>query len=429
MTRPTSNPTSGLRTYEVYQRQRVGESTAKVQPRSLLSAAFRRDPYPILATLRENYPCYRDWIGNAFWITRYDDVTSVFVDDANFESRPKTWFYGIEPPGRDLRAQPAVMARRVELTDALTDLVAQRVISSFAGQADADLARDFAARLPVELLAGVLGVAEQDIPAFARRYWLAQRGAGADPSARVAGLAAMDELALFFDAALARRRDDPADDLLTTFAQLDLADGPVTSADLVTTLLEDDHETMHGALANLWFQLLADPERVPMVRDEPRLLRLAYLEVLRHSTPVLAARRFARHEVERFGRLLPTGALLVCSAAAANRDPRAFADPDAFVIGRKDLCQREPRGTYRADGLPSGITFGLGRPSVHPAMPEDRPRSTYAVTRDVAVRASQVLLDACPHLRLADDARPELQSLRLGEMHTCWQLPVVLTGR
>jgi cytochrome P450 len=238
----------------------------------------------------------------------------------------------------------------------------------------------------------------------------------------------MDELVRTFDVALAQRRAEPADDLLTTFSQLELAAGPVTSADVLTTLLEDDHETLHGALANLWFHLLADPERVAFVKREPRLMRLAYLEVLRHSTPVLAAKRYARHEVERFGRLLPTGALVVCSAAAANRDPRAFVDPDSFVIGRKDLCQREPRGTYRADGLPSGIAFGLGRPSVHPAVPEDRPRSTYAVVRDVAVRASQLLLDACPNVRLVDGAQPELRSLRSGEMHTCWQLPVVLTS-
>ena len=58
---------------------------------------------------------------------------------------------------------------------------------------------------------------------------------------------------------------------------------------------------------------------------------------------------------------------------------------------RKDLCQREPRGQYRADGLCSGIALGLGTPSVHPAVPEDRPRSLYALTRDTVVLA----VDAC----------------------------------
>jgi pulcherriminic acid synthase len=193
--------------------------------------------------------------------------------------------------------------------------------------------------------------------------------------------------------------------------------------DLVATVLELDHETLHGALANLWFLLLTHPEQLQVVRSDRRQVKLAYLEALRHSPPVLSADRFCRHEVERFGRLLPDGALLRCSAAAANRDPRAFSEPDDFVVGRADLCQREPRGSYRADGLPSGVSFGTGPPSKHPAEPEDRPRSRYARTRDLAVVASQVVLDDLPTIRLRDGAEPRLRSLRLGEVHTCWSLP------
>ena len=117
---------------------------------------------------------------------------------------------------------------------------------------------------------------------------------------------------------------------------------------------------------------------------------------------------------------------LVMLYGSANRDPRVFDEPDSFVVGRKDLCQREPRGQYRADGLPSGIAFGMGKPSVHPAVPKERPRSIYAITSDVAVTASTMLLDAFPDMRLTDDAEPTISSLRLGEMHTCWYLPVAI---
>jgi len=161
----------------------------------------------------------------------------------------------------------------------------------------------------------------------------------------------------------------------------------------VVTLLERDHETLHGGLANLWHLLLAHPNQLDHVKRERRMLKFAWLEMLRHSTPVTAAKRFARHEVERFGRLLPEGALVICSAAAANRDPRVYTEPDRFLMTRKDLCQREPRGQYRADGLPAGIAVGLGKPSKFPAVPEDRPRSLYAITMSTAVTASNVLLD------------------------------------
>ena len=420
-----SGDPSGYRTYEIYQRERVGESTAKIQPRQLSSAQYLTDPYSLLTILRENYPCYRDWPGNAFWLTRYDDVTSVFVDDANFETRPKRWFYGLADYGRDLRDEHAVLTQRARSYDELADKVANELVDRFVDDGGVDLAVAFAARYPLELLVRALALPVDDTPMFIQRYVQMQRGWLWEPAAQQAGRRAIGELTAYFEPLLAARRADPGDDLISVIGGLDRGDGPATAADVVVTLLEEDHETLHGALANLWHLLLSDPAQLDHVRSNRRMVKHAYLETLRHSTPVLAARRFARHEVERFGRLLPEGALLICSAAAANRDPIVFANPDQFIVGRKDLCQREPRGMYRTDGLPAGIAFGLGKPSKFPALPEDRPRSRYAITRDVASIATNVLLDRLPGVRLALGAEPTLRSLRLDEMHTCWRLPVV----
>lgn len=414
-------PASGYRTYEVYQRERVGQTTNLLKPRELISDEFALDPYRLLAILRENYPCYRDWVGNRLWITRYDDVTSVFADDANFETRPKRWFYGQADLGRDLGEELPVLQARADRIDAASDAIIERILDELPQQVD--LATAFAARFPLELWGAVLDLPGTDLAEFSSRYWRMQRGAHGNSRIQEDGITAMAELISYFEPMLAARRADPGDDLVSAVAQLDLADGQSTAADLVVTLLEADYETLHGSLANLWFLLLTHPQQLDVVREDRRLMKFAYLEALRHSTPVLAAARFARHEVERFGRLLPAGGLLYCSAAAANRDPRAFEDPDRFEVTRSDLCQREPRGQYRADGLPSGVAFGLGKPSIHPAMPKGRPRSLYAITRDLAVTASSMLLDARPGIALTPGVQPTLRSLRLGEMHTCWQLP------
>ena len=415
-------PAAGYRTYEVYQRERVGETTNLLKPRELIVDEILTEPHRLLTILRENYPCYRDWVGNRFWITRYDDVTSVFADEANYETRPKRWFYGRPDLGRDLWGELPVSWSWANRVDASLDDVVARVVTDLG--ATPDLATAFAARLPLELWGVVLDLPPTDLARFSERYWRMQRGWSWDAPSQLDGLAAFAELVEYFEPLMADRRGSGGDDLVSTIASLDLADGPATAADLVATILESDHETLHGGLANLWFLLLTNADQLALVKDEPRLMKFAWLETLRHAPPVVAAQRFARHEVERFGRLIPGGGLLYCSALAANRDPRAFSDPDAFLVSRKDLCQREPRGQYRADGLPSGISFGTGPPSIHPAVPKERPRSMYAITRDVAVAASSALLERHPGVGLAPGAEPALRSLRLGEMLTCWELPV-----
>ena len=424
ITRRDSDGTPEYRTYEVYQRERVGESTEKIKPRQLVSDQYRISPYGLLETLRENYPCYRDWLSNSYWITRYNDVTSIFADDANFETRSKAWYYGIEDSGDNLRDELPVLQAEANLIDHNIDGLSQSLSQALLQAGSADLATDFAAPLATQLLSTQLDLQEADIDWFAEMYWRMQRGTSWQPDLRLSGQQAMKELDAYFADLIQQRRANPGEDLIS--AMLEVKGKELSARDVTLTLLEGDHETLHGGLANLFYLLLTNPKELEKARAERRLLKLAWLETLRHSTPVITAARFSRHEVERFGRLIPEGARLLCSAGAGNRDPRIFAEPDRFVVDRKDLCQREPRGHYRADGLATGITFGLGKPSKHPAIPEDRPRSRYAITRDAAVTAANNLLATASDISLAAGDEPMLSALTVGEMHTCWQLPVHL---
>lgn len=420
---------AGYRTYEVFQRERVGQSTAKIKPLQLVSKEFADDPYPFLEILRENYPCYRDWLNNCFWITRYNEVTSLCADEANFETRPKAWHLGLEGFGADLSQALPVLTAHANAFDRHAQRLAEAAVAGFAERGEADLAVEFAARFAMQLWLALLDVPEADAGTLAERLWRLRRGVSWDPRARQAGQTAVGELCAYFAPLLERRRQAPGEDLVSAVAGLETEAGPARAADLVATLLEMDHETLHGGLANLWCLLLTHPEEFAKARADARHVKLAVLETLRHSTPVLAAPRFARHEVERFGRLLPKGALALCSAAAANRDPRIFTEPERFIVGRTDICHREARGQYRADGLATGVTPALGPPSRHPAVPEDRPRSRYAITRDALVTASAVLLERLPDLGLAPGAEPRLSCRRLGEMHACWRLPVCFGAR
>ena len=419
---------AGYRSYEVYQRERVG-SPPPVKPGQLRTQDYLDDPYTLLASLRNYGPSFRDWQGNAFWITHYNDVTSVLVDSANFATRSKRWFYGLATFGRDLRNNVPFLTAQAAGIDKHAPVVASEIVEAFAKRGTADLATEFAAVFPLQLLGRTWGIPDADLPVFAERYLRMQRGFRWNTANQEAGKQAMLQLVSYFTPLLAARRADPQDDVLSALATLEI-DGPAIDAhDVVATLLEGDHETLHGALANMWFLLLTHPEQLDMVNNTRRLVKYAYLETLRHSTPVLSGERFAKREVERFGLLIPEGALVICSAAGANRDETIFADADQFIVGRKDLVQREPRGQYRADGLPAGITPALGTPSKFPALPVGRPRSLYAITRDVATIASHALLDATSNLKLAPGTQPVLKSRGYGELHTCWHLPVTFAAK
>jgi cytochrome P450 len=416
-----TNRDDGYRTYEIHQRERIGESTEKVKPIQLMSDAYRRDPYPLLAILRENYPCYRDWLSNRYWLTRYNDVTSVFTDDANFETRSRAWYYGEPDFGRDLNGELPVLSAEQGCYDQHGESIARRLIGAMSERGGGDLVQDFTARLPLALLCNLVGVPKDKVDEFCSLFWQAQRGVSWQPELQKQGRSALGALDTMVTPWLDAAGGDET--LLTACRE---ADPAATARDVVRTLLERDHETLQGALTNLWYLLLTEPDQRARVRGDRRMMKLAFLEALRHSTPVLSAFRYARHEVERFGRLIPQGALMVCSAAAANRDPRVFNEPDRFIVDRSDLVQREPRGQYRADGLASGIAFGPGKPSRNPAVPEHQARSQYALIRDTAVTAAMMLLDQFPDLELAPGADPCLSALTVGEMHTCWQLPVRL---
>ena len=412
---------AGYRTYEVHQRERVGESTEKIKPTELISEAYRQDPYPIVAVLRENYPFYRNWLSNNYWVTRYNDVTSVFTDDANFESRSNAWRYGLYDLGTNHSDDLSVLAAEETLFDGQIAEIARQLAQIIKSADQPDLVQQFTAPLAMKLLAKLFGVSENQEDEFARMFWQMRRGVSWQPKLQEAGKAAISNLIELFHTVLDAKRSEPGEDLVSAMLHANTA---IEARDVVATLLEWDYETLHGALANLWCLLLTHDSEFEQAKSDARLMKLAYLETLRHSTPTLYAERFARHEVERFGKLIPKGALLICSSAAANRDPRIFSDPDKFIVDRKDICHREPRGQYRADGLASGIAFGLGKPSIHPAVPEDRPRSRYALLRDTVVTASMVLLEEIPNLSLGADAAPTITALSVGEMHTCWSLPV-----
>jgi cytochrome P450 len=91
--------------------------------------------------------------------------------------------------------------------------------------------------------------------------------------------------------------------------------------------------TVHGISAVL-YGLATHPEEWRRLRANPSLARVAFDEAVRWESPVQTFFRTANGDV-RFGEVtVPDGAKVLMFLAAANRDPRRWADPDRFDLTR-----------------------------------------------------------------------------------------------
>ena len=412
------------RSYEVYQRQTSKDIPVDIPGGFWLRPEFLADPYPTLALLREHYRCFQDWHTNTLWVTSYDEVTSLIADEANFEAKPRCAAYGAGPFGRDLREEPPVRDAIGSGIQACAEAAARQAADGLPS-GSADLIGGFVYPFTVGLLARVVGIPDGQAGRFGDLWRAMQEGVGWHPGRADAGVQAFNELEEMVAQLLAAPGTSATPSMLS--AALDSAGDASPDGiprDVATTLLELDFRTLEGSLANLLCLLLTHDDQLEAVIDEPDLIMRAWQEAMRHSPAVMESHRFARREVERFGRLIPLGSLVICSAGAANRDPDLFWEPDRFCITRQDLAHREARGQFRIDGLPSGIAPGLVPLSRMPARPAGRPPSLYALTADAAVAATTALLQRWDGKRPAVTDQPRIGSRWAGDDRVCRRLLV-----
>jgi len=137
--------------------------------------------------------------------------------------------------------------------------------------------------------------------------------------------------------ACAREQLDP--DSLGMHMYLAADRGEITEAEahlLVMTILSAGADTTVITMANAIRAFCQFPDQWKALQAEPGLLRNAFDEALRWDSPSRMAGRITMKDVEIEGHVIPAGTRCGLMFAAANRDPRKWADPERFDI-RRDL--------------------------------------------------------------------------------------------
>jgi cytochrome P450 len=240
----------------------------------------------------------------------------------------------------------AFTARRVGRMGDRVEAVAIRLLDELAahGSGSFDLVDRYAARLPVAVIADLLGVPERDHQQLLE--WGNLAAVTLDPGLSWrqfrASEAALREMHHWFAGHVARLRREPGDDLLS---QVSLVTGPdaLTETELHQVgllVLGAGFETTVNLIGNAVAQLDAHPEQLALLRADPDGWANAVDEVLRIDSPVQLTMRAALRDTV-VGADRPAGGVPVSKGEAvlvylggANRDPAVFSEPATFDVTR-----------------------------------------------------------------------------------------------
>ena len=320
------------------------------------------DPYPHYAVWRERAPVWWDDGIQGWIVTWHDDVRAVLKDSEGCSSDAfgagfRLPLLSDDPPRHSqLRAlvDRAFTVRTLKAIEGRVAEIAAELVDEIEPDAAVDVVAALTTPLPVAVIAQMMGIPLERSDDF-KRWSDALTGtlAGVSIESREREIF---EMANFFRAMIGARRARPANDLVSTIVNAEVDGERLSDADIVgfcILLLIAGNETTTNLLGNL-LNILADaPELYARLVAEPALLDAAIEETLRYDAPVQFLMRKATQDMQLNGVTIAAGERLHVVMGSANRDPRAYDDPDTFSLDR-------PRNHHHAFGF--GIHFCIGAP-------------------------------------------------------------------
>jgi cholest-4-en-3-one 26-monooxygenase len=317
-------------------------------------------PHAWLAHLRHHDPVH--WQdepgGPGFWaVTRYEDCVTVNRDYERFSSAAQ----GTMPfeLGADEVAQQSLMMlnmdpplhtryrrlvnkgftpRTVRDLEESTRRSTDAIIDSVIEKGEADFVTDISAELPLQVIAELLGVPQEDRHRMFN--WSNRMVGNEDPEYQAEAERALNaamELYAYAAELFGKKRIDPHADLMSVLTGVEVEGERLSDLELELFFLlltvagnETTRNLMSGAM-HAFFQNPAQWERLLADRS---LLPSAVDEMLRFVSPVMNFRRTAMCDLELSNTKLAAGDKVVFFHTSANRDEDVFTAPDTFDIGR-----------------------------------------------------------------------------------------------
>jgi cytochrome P450 len=323
------------------------------------------DPFPLYRRLQDEDPAHWSRQLKSWVLTRYDDVKRVCLDLRMSSDRLRPFFAALPSPEaarmtelirfltlwmvfRDppehtrlrrlasrvfhVRSMQALRPNVERLTAWLLERIGERERFDFIGE--------FAGPLPALVIMDMLGVPRDELERMKRlsdEMALFIGSARETPAKYQRAEAATHEMADLFRALISARRAEPRHDLLSELVHLEDQGDRLSDDELVATcvlLLFAGHETTTHHITNGLAALLRFPAELETLRRNPALAPAAVEELLRYDGPIGAQVRIVQQPQAFHGREFKTGDRVFLMMNAANRDSRAYEQPDCVDLGR-----------------------------------------------------------------------------------------------
>ncbi len=202
------------------------------------------------------------------------------------------------------------------------------------GETVVDAAVQYAQHIPVNVIGRMLGFPEEDEDLFREFVHNTLELINADPETR---REAFQKLDAYLDAQIADHLENPRDDLTSYLLDVEMDGNKLQHEHVrgsIVLLLIAGIDTTWSAIGSSLWHLAQSPEDRQRLQDDPEVMTFAVEEFLRAYAPVTMARLVAKDN-DFNGCPMKKDDWVLLPFPAANRDPRAFEDADAFVIDRE----------------------------------------------------------------------------------------------
>jgi vitamin D3 1,25-hydroxylase len=313
---------------------------------------YWRDPFSVLGGVREQAPVREVELpegGTTWLVTRYADARSVmadprFVKDFRNTLPPEQREHvpGMPSPAGEMMllndppvhtrlrklVVKAFTVRRVAALRPRIEMMASSLLAMMPNDAPVDLVADYAVPLPTAVICELLGVPVEDQDAFGEWSRIL-----IDDSGEAASHQANASLAAYLAELVETKRATPDEALISALIEVSEEGEQLSTTEIVAMamlLLIAGHETTATLITTAVEAMLRDPDlRDRLAASDSEGLRAAIEEFLRWGSPIAQAPlRFAAEDVDFDGVVVPRGAMVMVSLAAANHDPARFEAPD-----------------------------------------------------------------------------------------------------